>query len=76
MNSSCLLLVVMSVVLAAPVLAAETQIEARISGPGISGVTTLIPEDKGLVRVTVTLKGDPKVLTPGPHGFHFHEVGV
>lgn len=59
-----------------PILADGSRARARINGSGIAGTANLSTEANDLVRVTVTLKGDPKVLTPGPHGFHFHEVGV
>lgn len=47
----------------------------RIEGPGIAGQATLVESALGFVTVRVDVKGDPKILTPGLHGIHFHAVG-
>jgi superoxide dismutase, Cu-Zn family len=48
---------------------------AKIQGPGITGEAIFSEAAQGFVRVNVQVKGDPKVLTPGLHGIHFHAVG-
>jgi superoxide dismutase, Cu-Zn family len=47
----------------------------RIDGPGIAGQATLVEFEPGFVRVDVDVRADPKVLTPGQHGIHFHAIG-
>jgi superoxide dismutase, Cu-Zn family len=47
----------------------------KIEGPGISGQASFVEFAPGFVRVEVEVSGDPQVLTPGPHGIHFHAVG-
>src|SRR5262249_52949861 len=50
---------------------------ADISGPGgITGTAFFVEDGKGDVLVTVFVKGDPTILTPGKHGVHIHEVGA
>jgi len=51
---------------------------ADISGGanGITGQAFFVEDGKGDVLVTVVVKGDPAVLTPGRHGVHIHEVGT
>jgi superoxide dismutase, Cu-Zn family len=52
---------------------------AEISGNGITGRATLVESESGtqkVVRITIRVKGDPKVLKPGLHGVHFHENGA
>lgn len=51
---------------------------ADIAGPGITGKATLteIAHGQGrAVHVRLEVQGDPKVLTPGLHGVHFHQTG-
>ena len=51
--------------------------KADISGPnGITGTALFTDDGKGNVLVSVFVKGDPSVLTPGRHGFHIHENGT
>jgi superoxide dismutase, Cu-Zn family len=47
----------------------------KIEGQGITGQAKLVESAPGFVLMTVEVKGDPKVLTPGLHGIHFHAVG-
>jgi len=49
--------------------------KAKIEGPGITGEAIFSEASQGFVRVNIEVKGDPKVLTPGLHGIHFHTVG-
>jgi superoxide dismutase, Cu-Zn family len=49
--------------------------KANIEGPGITGKATFSEAVQGFVHVNIEVKGDPKVLTPGLHGIHFHAVG-
>ncbi len=58
-----------------PTVQAQTA-TAKISGPDITGTALLVQQTDGTVRVTVIVKGDPKTLTPGLHGIHFHEAGL
>ncbi|WP_218080702.1 superoxide dismutase family protein [Anthocerotibacter panamensis] len=59
-----------------PLVVQAQQAEAKISGPGgISGTVTFAQQANGYVRISALIKGDPKVLTPGRHGLHLHEVG-
>jgi Cu-Zn family superoxide dismutase len=69
--AGALVLCVNTTVLASDKPAAITKIE----GPGISGQATLVEFAPGFVREEVDINGDPQVLTPGPHGIHFHAVG-
>jgi Cu-Zn family superoxide dismutase len=56
---------------------AFTKAKATISGPnGITGTALLVEDRSGNVVVTISVKGDPTVLTPGRHGVHIHEVGA
>ncbi|MDB5098987.1 MAG: superoxide dismutase copper/zinc binding protein [Cyanobacteria bacterium RYN_339] len=51
---------------------------AAIAGPGLSGTAKLTEFRLGTlraVRLTVRVKGDPAVLTPGQHGVHLHATG-
>ncbi len=52
-----------------------TTAKAQISGSGITGTLNLKQVREGYVLVDATLKGDPKILTAGLHGFHIHETG-
>lgn len=52
-----------------------TAAKAQISGFGITGTLNLKEDRNRYVTVDATLTGDPKTLTPGLHGFHFHETG-
>jgi superoxide dismutase, Cu-Zn family len=47
----------------------------RIEGPGILGQAKLVEFAPGFVRVDVRVNADPRVLTPGLHGIHFHAIG-
>lgn len=52
---------------------------AEIKGDRITGTAEFVEVERGterLVRVTIRLKGDPAVLTPGLHGVHIHEKGA
>jgi superoxide dismutase, Cu-Zn family len=49
--------------------------KVKIEGPGILGQATLVEFAPGFVRIYVDVNGDPKILTPGLHGIHFHSVG-
>lgn len=53
-----------------------TAAKAQISGSGIAGTLNLRQKPKGYVTVDAVLQGDPKILTPGLHGFHIHEIGT
>lgn len=48
---------------------------ANIRGPEITGRLAMVEKPGGVVEVKVLLNGAPKVLTPGLHGLHLHEVG-
>ena len=52
-----------------------TTAKAQISGSGITGTLSLKQAREGYVLVDASIKGDPKILTPGFHGFHIHETG-
>ncbi len=47
----------------------------KIEGPGIAGQALLVEFQPGFVRVDVRVNADPRVLTPGLHGIHFHGIG-
>ena len=49
--------------------------KAKIEGPAITGEAIFSEASQGLVRVNIEVNGDPKVLTAGLHGIHFHAVG-
>ena len=55
---------------------------ADIQGEGVSGTAdfTEYQHDGGshiaLVKVVVSIKAEPGILTPGAHGCHIHEKGV
>ena len=54
---------------------------ADIVGEGITGEAEFVELDfshqcGSIVKVTVKVKGDPSVLTPGMHGCHIHENGL
>lgn len=53
----------------------DLQATAPISGPGITGTLKAIQKTDGFVWLSIDLQGDPKILTPGFHGVHFHEKG-
>jgi Cu-Zn family superoxide dismutase len=55
----------------APGLALEARLESA-AGQTISGIVTLEPQPDGS---TVSITGEVRGLTPGPHGFHIHEIG-
>jgi superoxide dismutase, Cu-Zn family len=52
-----------------------TVANAKIEGQGIVGQAKFVESAPGFVLVTIEVKGDPKILTPGLHGIHFHAVG-
>jgi Cu-Zn family superoxide dismutase len=74
----CALLSSTALVVAAPDAGAFQRARADISGGpnGITGVAHLVEDANGNVLITVHVKGDPAVLTPGRHGLHIHEVGL
>src|SRR3990167_2930279 len=52
---------------------------ADISGDGVNGQADFLEVERGtqtIVKVTLQIKGDPIVLTPGLHGCHIHEKGI
>lgn len=50
--------------------------KAQIFGSDITGELRLSEEQNGIVLVSLTLRGDPTVLTPGLHGVHIHEKSI
>jgi superoxide dismutase, Cu-Zn family len=52
-----------------------TVANVKIEGQGIVGQAKFVESAPGFVLVTIEVKGDPKILTPGLHGIHFHAVG-
>lgn len=50
--------------------------KAQIFGPDITGELKLEQGENGIVQVSVALRGDPTVLTPGLHGVHIHEKSI
>lgn len=72
-----LMFVVFAAIPSQPVLS-DTPIfnaKAEIRGSGITGNLRLRQEAPGFVWIYADIQGDPNVLTPGLHGFHFHETG-
>jgi Cu-Zn family superoxide dismutase len=51
----------------------DLKANALISGPGITGILKATQTTNGWVWLSVDLQGEPKILTPGLHGVHFHE---
>jgi Cu-Zn family superoxide dismutase len=52
---------------------------ANLTGEGITGEAEFVEMERGTqrwVRIMVSLKGDPKTLTPGLHAVHIHEKGT
>jgi superoxide dismutase, Cu-Zn family len=52
-----------------------TVANVKIEGQGIVGQAKFVESAPGFVLVTIEVKGDSKILTPGLHGIHFHAVG-
>jgi superoxide dismutase, Cu-Zn family len=52
-----------------------TVANVKIEGQGIVGQAKFVESAPGFVLVKIEVKGDPKILTPGLHGIHFHAVG-
>lgn len=50
--------------------------KAQIFGSDITGELRLSEEENGIVLVSLSLRGDPTVLTPGLHGVHIHEKSI
>jgi Cu-Zn family superoxide dismutase len=50
--------------------------KAQIFGPDITGELKLEQGENGIVQVSLVLRGDPTVLTPGLHGIHIHEKSI
>jgi len=63
---------------ASPIQGSESQLKAQaaISGSSIQGTLKATQTENGFVWLALELKGDPKILTPGPHGVHIHEKGA
>jgi Cu-Zn family superoxide dismutase len=53
---------------------------AEIKGEKVTGEALFVEREHGdgqrVVHITVKIKGDPAVLTPGLHGVHIHEKGA
>jgi Cu-Zn family superoxide dismutase len=75
---SALLSTILGVELVAPEAGAFERARAVISGGpnGITGIAHLVEDGNGNVLITIQVKGDPAILTPGRHGVHIHEFGV
>ncbi|MFQ4142945.1 superoxide dismutase family protein [Chlorogloeopsis sp. ULAP02] len=52
------------------------QAQAKIAGIDINGVLILTQQGDESVHIRGRIQGNPAKLTPGPHGFHIHSVGV
>lgn len=50
--------------------------KAQIFGSDITGELKLEQGENGIVQVSLALRGDPTVLTPGLHGVHIHEKSI
>jgi Cu-Zn family superoxide dismutase len=59
-----------------PSMTAKATVVDAVVRPDIAGKLQLKQISNGVVLLDLSLKGDPKVLTPGLHGVHFHETAI